>query len=167
MKTENENRIPTLDPGSIERLFAQRNLFLRAGSDPVREFAEAVEANEKFIKEGCSSLTFVCHGSAYMAGWWHNPETGQPHQGSVPEKLMLIVSEISEAMEADRKGLMDDKLPHRAGIEVELADAVIRIFDLAGAMRLDLGGAILEKLDFNRNRADHKPANRVANGKAY
>ena len=37
-------------------------------------------------------------------------------------------------------------------VEVELADAVIRIADLAGALGLDLGGAIAEKLEYNRNR---------------
>ena len=63
---------------------------------------------------------------------------------------------------------MDDKLPHRSMIEVELADAVIRIADLAGALNLDLGGAVQEKLEFNRHRPDHKLENRIAEGgKAY
>ena len=52
--------------------------------------------------------------------------------------------------------------------EVELADAVIRIFDLAGAYNMDLGGAIEEKLKFNATRTDHKKENREAvGGKAY
>lgn len=52
--------------------------------------------------------------------------------------------------------------------EVELADAVIRIFDLAGAYGMDLGGAIAEKLAYNAHRADHKPeARAAAGGKAY
>ena len=84
------------------------------------------------------------------------------------QKLMLTVSELSEAMEGDRKGLMDDKLPHRPMREVELADAVIRIFDLAGAYDLDIAGAIAEKMEFNQVRPDHKIAARVAGGgKAY
>jgi NTP pyrophosphatase (non-canonical NTP hydrolase) len=81
---------------------------------------------------------------------------------------MLIVSELSEAMEGHRKSLMDDKLPHRKMAEVEIADAAIRIFDLAGAMRYDLGAAIMEKLAFNAQRADHKIENRLKpGGKAY
>lgn len=81
---------------------------------------------------------------------------------------MLIVSEVSEAMEGHRKNLMDDKLPHRPMIEVELADALIRIADLAGALGLDLGGAVEEKLAFNASRPDHKLENRMAaGGKAY
>jgi len=73
-----------------------------------------------------------------------NSVRGQPPKVNVPERLMLIVSEIAEAMEGHRKGLMDDKLPTRPMLEVELADAVIRIFDLGGGLSLDLGGAIAE-----------------------
>ena len=82
--------------------------------------------------------------------------------------LCLIHSEISEAMEGHRKNLMDDKLPHRSMLEVELADAVIRICDMAGGLGLDLDGAINEKLEFNKNRADHKIENRLTeNGKKF
>lgn len=71
-------------------------------------------------------------------------------------------------MEGLRKNLPDDKLPHRRMMEVELADALIRILDLAGAMNMDIGGAMAEKLAFNRTRADHKPENRAAaGGKAF
>jgi NTP pyrophosphatase (non-canonical NTP hydrolase) len=84
------------------------------------------------------------------------------------ELLCLVHSEISEAMEGDRKNLMDDKLPHRKMLEVELADALIRIFDIAGAKGLDLGGAIAEKRDFNKVRKDHKIENRLKDdGKKY
>lgn len=71
------------------------------------------------------------------------------------ELLALITYEVSEALEADRKDLMDDKLPARKGLEVELADALIRILDMAGGLKLDLGGAMIEKLEFNRSR-EHK-----------
>lgn len=79
---------------------------------------------------------------------------------------MLIVSEIAEAKEGHRKNLFDGHLPHRSIIEVELADAVIRIADLAGAMGLDLAEAIIEKMEFNAIRPDHRIENRMkANGK--
>jgi hypothetical protein len=113
-------------------------------------------------------LTDACHGAA--AQWWIDLETGADMRkaNNVPEKLMLIVSEVAEAMEGHRKNLMDDKLTHRLMIEVELADAVIRIFDLAGAKGYDVAGAIVEKLAYNAQRADHKPENRrAAGGKAY
>lgn len=67
-----------------------------------------------------------------------------------------------------RDELMDDKLPHRPGQEVEFADCVIRIFDTCAARGYDLAGAIIEKNRFNRERADHKLENRSkAGGKRY
>lgn len=70
-------------------------------------------------------------------------------------------------MRNDRKGLMDDKLPHRDGREVEFADCIIRILDTAAALGLDVAGAVIEKNRFNQQRADHKLASRAAGGKKY
>lgn len=137
------------------------------------------------IADAGNSLIHYCHGASVAAGWWHGPELGNSPTLRVDyraalqdrtrfglaltaEKLCLIHSEVSEAMEGVRKDLPDDKLPHRKMIEVELADAVIRIADLAGALGLDLGGAITEKLAFNAVRPDHKAeARAAAGGKAF
>lgn len=110
------------------------------------------------------------HADNIAAGWWADRVTGASilETRNVPEILMLIVSEVAEAMEGHRKSLQDDKLPHRSMLEVELADACIRIFDLAGAKGFDLGGAIAEKRAFNAVREDHKLENRVKpGGKAF
>lgn len=120
------------------------------------------------IANAGTSLVLTCHSLAAKAGWYHDPRTGALKDRNVGEMLMLIVSEVSEAMEGHRKSLNDDKLQHRQMIEVELADAIIRICDLAGYLDLDLGGAIAEKLAFNAKREDHKLENRAkAGGKAY
>ena len=110
------------------------------------------------------------HRDNRKAGWWNDKEGNsiKSNPYTFSNKLALIHSEISEALEADRKNLKDDKLPHRDGREVELADAVIRIFDLAGAYGMDLGFAILEKMEYNSYRQDHKKETRMAaGGKAY
>lgn len=130
------------------------------------------------IRDAGNVLVDYCHGASAAAGWWGELEQtgdlpydvaevrgdGRFGKALVAQKLCLIHSEVSEAMEGHRKNLVDDKLPHRPMIEVELADAVIRIADLAGALGLDLGGAIAEKMEYNRKRPDHKPENRKADG---
>ena len=83
---------------------------------------------------------------------------------NVGEKLMLIVTEVGEAMEGHRKLLMDDHLPDRTMLEVELADVVIRVFDLAGGIGLDIAGAIAAKLQYNATRIDHTLESRRAIG---
>ena len=104
------------------------------------------------MRHAVADLQVYCHAAQVRAGWWTDLTTGEEMRSlrgrkprvNVPEKLMLIVSEIAEAMEAYRKSAKDDKLPHRDGLEVELADALIRIFDLAGGLALDLSGALVE-----------------------
>jgi NTP pyrophosphatase (non-canonical NTP hydrolase) len=105
-----------------------------------------------------------CHARSVAAGWYHNPHTGEKLSRNVPEMLCLIHSEISEGMEGYRKNKMDDKLPDRKMIEVELADALIRIGDLAAFLDLDLGGAVDSKMAFNATRSDHTLEARRANG---
>jgi len=114
------------------------------------------------LANNINSVTKYCHDLASSAGWWSNLATGESLIGkrNRPEMLMLVVSEIAEAMEGLRKDKMDDHLPDRKMEEVELADACIRIFDYAFAHGYDLGGAIAEKLEYNSNRADHKIENR-------
>lgn len=115
-----------------------------------------------------AALQLRVYTANVQAGWWTNLATGEPKpKGDVTEilaKLALVHSEVSEALEGARKDLMDDKLPHRKMIEVELADAVIRILDLCGHEGLDLGGAIVEKLYYNSIREDHKVENRLKDG---
>ena len=119
------------------------------------------------MADGLNATTSVCHGLAAKSGWWTDKKTGERltlDQINVAEKLCLIHSEVSEAMEGHRKNLNDDKLPHRKMLEVELADALIRIHDLAGFLGLDLAGATVEKLAFNQQRPDHKMENRLKEG---
>jgi len=69
----------------------------------------------------------LVHRTASNAGWYKNPKTGENVDRNFGEVVALMHSELSEALEAHRKGLMDDKLPHRSGVEVEFADCIIRI----------------------------------------
>jgi NTP pyrophosphatase (non-canonical NTP hydrolase) len=100
--------------------------------------------------------------------WWRDPATGAHLDRNKGELLMLIVSEVAEAMEGERKDQMDDHLPHRKMAEVELADILIRVFDYAGAFGYDIDGAFEEKMRFNKERDDHKAEARLrASGKKW
>lgn len=144
--------------------------------------------NHDALVSAGNDLAYYCHKASRVAGWWTHGPTGVDliklvrgedltsagaltallASALVSQKICLSHSELSEGMEGHRKGLRDDKLPHRPMLEVELADAVIRIADLAGALGLDLGGAIAEKMAFNAVRPDHKlEARQEAGGKAY
>ena len=107
-----------------------------------------------------------CHGRSRK--WWVDMATGEPLERNKGELLALIHSELSECLEGIRKNLPDEKLPHRPQEEVELADAVMRIFDYAGGFDLDLAGAIVEKFNYNATRQDHaKESRQQPNGKKF
>lgn len=114
-----------------------------------------------------SRMIRECHERSVRAGWYNDPKTGEPISRNVGEMLALIHSEVSEALEGYRKNLNDTHLTDRPMIEVELADVLIRVFDLAGHLKLDLGESYRRKLLYNATRADHKPEIRAAGGKAF
>lgn len=120
------------------------------------------------IRSGIDAAVAASHGASKAAGWYNDLVTGAPLKRNRGEQLMLIVSEVAKAMEGERKSLMDDKLPHRPMPEVELADALIRIFDYAGAYGYDLAGAMVEKMAYNATRSDHTREGRLkAGGKQF
>lgn len=126
---------------------------------------EIVDTNGKPCKNVATILNVIAKGVHEVSKqWWQDLSTGLPKDRNVGELICLIHSELSEAMEGHRKNLMDDKLPHRKMIEVELADAMIRIFDMAEGLNLDIGGAFVEKMKYNAIREDHKPENRIKEG---
>ena len=73
--------------------------------------------------------------------------------GSRPALIMLVVTELAEAVEADRKG--DEE-----NFAEEIADAVIRLLDLCGAEGIDIEAEVRKKMAINHGRP-------MRHGKAY
>ena len=86
----------------------------------------------------------ACHGNSKEHGWWDDGV----RVADIPEKLMLIVTEVADVMYEDISKI--DGKP--AGFPSELADIVIRVFDLCGAFKIDLEGAIARKHEYNKTR---------------
>ena len=92
-----------------------------------------------------------CHGTAKVKGFWGK-------ERNVGEMLMLITSELGEAIEAHRHGKFG--VGKKDTFEDELADTAIRLFDMCGGLGIDLEKQIEWKMSFNKTREK-------LHGKAY
>lgn len=88
------------------------------------------------------------HELAKEKGWWIGNE--------IPEKLLMIHSEVTEAVECFRDNFMeyiDSPLYGKpVGYPIELADIVIRVMDLAEENMIDLWKMIKIKHEYNKTR---------------
>ncbi|MFT5749789.1 MAG: NTP pyrophosphatase (non-canonical NTP hydrolase) [Ancylomarina sp.] len=114
--------------------------------------------------EGLTAAAEKVHLDNKRKGFWDK-------EREIGTLLMLVTSELAEALEADRKGKYAGKIASedkeysefpqwfeknvKDTFEDEMADTVIRILDICGAMDIDLEWHINQKLKYNRTR-EHK-----------
>lgn len=122
--------------------------------DPIFQAAQILHADEEHRSLAADQVLLLRAVMPQLTAGLHQLSQGitawMTHQGfwesyNKGEKIALIHSEISECLEAIRKG--DD-----ANEAEELADAVIRILDYCGRFHIDLGGAIEKKMIANYSR---------------
>lgn len=119
-------------------------------SDFISDITELEKENLFFNLQTIADLIFT----------WNEEQGFWPENRNFGEAIALVHSELSECLEAHRKSLPDSHLPQHKGVEVELADALIRILDMAAGFNLDVIGALKAKLIYNVNRP-------YKHGKAY
>jgi NTP pyrophosphatase (non-canonical NTP hydrolase) len=95
---------------------------------------EDVQIKGKNINE----LSAICHAIAVEKGFWDEKR-------NIGEALMLVVTELAEAMEAHRH-------QDQAHFNEELADTFIRLLDLCGGLKIDIESQIEQKSNKNKTR---------------
>ncbi|MCC6759186.1 MAG: nucleotide pyrophosphohydrolase [Candidatus Omnitrophica bacterium] len=85
-----------------------------------------------------NELCEICHSIAVSKGFWEK-------ERNTGEALMLIVTELAEAMEAHR-------IQDHENFREEIADSFIRLMDLCGGMKIDIEAEIEKKANKNKNR---------------
>ena len=105
-----------------------------------------------------SDLQEQAHRLACEKGFWDKHPDGNVAPRNLSELLMLIVTELGEACEALRKSYRQYTVNNKPckwrkdTFEDELADAVIRICDLAESEGINLEWQIKKKMEFNKSR---------------
>lgn len=148
-------------------------LTVKTGPNEPNPFQFDVNGKVKTTKwEGLHELVKEAHDCAVEHGWWSAQTLRKPHDGrgpyidiglvekQIPEKVCLMHSELSEALEEYRNGHIRDGIYKEEGKEkpegfsVELADTVIRIFDLIGALNMtdEFVCAMENKMKYNQSR---------------
>lgn len=97
------------------------------------------------------TIISLAHANVREKGFWNVNENNMTPD-VIGSKLMLIVTELAEGMEAVRTGNLENLQPNNGSLLEELADAVIRICDLCGQMDFDLDQAVRNKIEFNKTR---------------
>lgn len=97
-------------------------------------------------------MTDLCE---WQARAWHHAEDKGFHtlENNPAARLMLVVCEVAEAVEALRHGNPpSEHCPEISSVAEELADVVIRVLDLAEELGIDLESAMATKMAFNAGR---------------
>jgi NTP pyrophosphatase (non-canonical NTP hydrolase) len=106
--------------------------------DLISERGENLVLQNEIQGKSLKELSTLCHKVAREKGFWDE-------ERNLGEALMLVVTELAEAMESYRR--RDD-----ANFREELADTFIRLLDLCGGLKIDIESEIAKKYEKNKTR---------------
>jgi len=145
---DKDNGQPKADAGSIPTTLDQA--FKEKGQEGMVALRSTLDLwLASVAREEFQHLQEIAHEIAVTKGWWETERT-------ITHQLMKIVTELAEAEEEIAKGhepwkiYYEDGVPH--GFPVELADAVIRIFDTATQYNISLVDTVVDKMWHNTTR---------------
>lgn len=109
----------------------------------------------------------ICHSIARLHGWWDRPEQPGVYDPSCRNPFELIglmhteLSELFERMRDPAKFVPDKHCPQFDNAEIEAADLLIRLLDMAQAKGWRLGAATIAKIAANERRP-HRHGGKLA-----
>lgn len=117
----------------------------------------------KAFVEAFNRIAIEVHHNARSKGFWDASDELQTladinglgeemHKMRNSQLRDLIYSEFGEMCEGERRDLPSDKIPGFTNAEEEMADAVIRIMDMAYGRGLRIAEAVAEKMAYNATR---------------
>ena len=96
-----------------------------------------------------NKLAAKIHNNAKKHGWWDE-------ERSLPEVMMLVVTEVAEVVEEARNGHESREIYYvdtkPEGIPIEIADAMIRLLDYCAHANIDIDDAMKTKMNYNKSR---------------
>ncbi len=122
-----------------------RTLLAKVCIDQFEQSAESIASGLDDLMKGC--------------GTWFSTIQGFDRKEFATD-CMLVVTELAEAVEADRTGAQDDHCPEFEGRAAELADVLVRVFHMAAKYHLPIGDAFVAKMRYNFTRP-------IKHGKGY
>lgn len=109
---------------------------------------------QKELEQAIMVIAGDCYNISVEHGFWGEIKPNGQRERNFGEAIALIHSELSELLNAlmAPKPLTDEHCPEFTNAEIESADVIIRVLDLAIGLDYRIGEAILAKINYNRSR---------------
>jgi NTP pyrophosphatase (non-canonical NTP hydrolase) len=154
-KVEQINAAPTEVETKLQAELDAQN----AERQRVQQYTSARDAHVLALNVQSAGFRAALATMTEFCGSWFTTMQGF-NRDNFDGDCMLVVTEIAEAVEGDRRKAKDEHCPEFDSREVEIADTLVRLLHLASKYQLRLGDAFIAKQAYNLTRP-------VKHGKGY